>query len=65
MPDGNALTKLKTLTQPAPVAHRFPPDTTRIAARRGHSLRGQACRFIEEGSPALTQALVKGAFDAG
>ena len=45
-------------------AHLFPPNTTRIAVRRGHYLRGYAYRFIEECSPALTQAVVKGALDA-
>ena len=45
-------------------AHLFPPNTTRIAVRRGHYLRGYAYRFLEECSPALTQAVVKGALDA-
>ena len=45
-------------------AHLFPPNTTRIAVRRGHYLRGYAYRFLEESSPALTQAVVKGALDA-
>ena len=45
-------------------SHLFPPNTTRIAVRRGHYLRGYAYRFIEECSPALTQAVVKGALDA-
>ena len=42
----------------------FPPNTTRIAVRRGHYLRGYAYRFLEECSPALTPAVVKGALDA-
>jgi LysR family transcriptional regulator, cys regulon transcriptional activator len=45
-------------------AHLFPPNTTRIAVRRGHYLRGYAYRFLEECSPALTQAVVRGALDA-
>ena len=45
-------------------AHLFPPNTTRIAVRRGHYLRGYAYRFLEECSSALTPAVVKGALDA-
>lgn len=45
-------------------SHLFPANTTRIAVRRGHYLRGYAYRFIEECSPALTAAVVKGALDA-
>ena len=45
-------------------SHLFPPNTTRIAVRRGHYLRGYAYRFLEECSPALTAAVVKGALDA-
>ena len=45
-------------------SHLFPPNTTRIAVRRGHYLRGYAYRFLEECSPTLTQAVVKGALDA-
>jgi LysR family cys regulon transcriptional activator len=45
-------------------SHLFPPNTTRIAVRRGHYLRGYAYRFLEECAPALTQAVVKGALDA-
>jgi LysR family cys regulon transcriptional activator len=45
-------------------SHLFPPNTTRIAVRRGHYLRGYAYRFLEECAPALTQAGVKGALDA-
>jgi len=44
-------------------SHLFPPNTTRIAVRRGHYLRGYAYRFLEECSPALTAAVVKGALD--
>ncbi len=46
-------------------AHLFPTNTTRIAVRRGHYLRGYAYRFIEECSPALTAAVVKGALEEG
>jgi LysR family transcriptional regulator, cys regulon transcriptional activator len=46
-------------------AHLFPPNTTRIAVRRGHYLRGYAYRFIEECSAALTAAVVKGALEEG
>jgi LysR family cys regulon transcriptional activator len=53
-------TALKSLD----AAHLFPPNTTRIAVRRGHYLRGYAYRFLEECSPSLTQAVVKGALDA-
>ena len=45
-------------------SHLFPPNTTRIAVRRGHYLRGYAYRFIEECSAALTPQVVKGALDA-
>jgi LysR family cys regulon transcriptional activator len=45
-------------------SHLFPPNTTRIAVRRGRYLRGYAYRFIEECSAALTPAVVKGALDA-
>jgi len=44
-------------------SHLFPPNTTRIAVRRGHYLRGYAYRFLEECSAALTPAVVKGALD--
>ena len=43
--------------------HLFAPNTTRIAVRRGHYLRGYAFRFLEECSSALTPAVVKGALD--
>jgi LysR family transcriptional regulator, cys regulon transcriptional activator len=45
-------------------SHLFPRNTTRIAVRRGHYLRGYAYRFLEECSAALTQAVVRGALDA-
>lgn len=44
--------------------HLFPTNTARIAVRRGHYLRGYAYRFIEECSPELTSAVVKGVLDA-
>jgi LysR family cys regulon transcriptional activator len=44
-------------------SHLFPPNTTRIAVRRGHYLRGYAYRFLEECSAALTPAVVKAALD--
>ena len=37
----------------------FPANTTRIAVRRGHYLRGFAYRFIEMCSPTLTEAAVR------
>lgn len=45
-------------------AHLFPPNTTRIAVRRGHYLRGYAYRFLAECSASLTPEVVKGALDA-
>ena len=39
----------------------FPTNVTRIAIRRGHYLRGYAYRFIEQCSPALTEAHVRSA----
>ena len=42
-------------------AHLFPPNTTRIAIRRGHYLRGYAYRFLEYCSPVLTEAAVRAA----
>ena len=45
-------------------SHLFEHNTTRIAVRRGHYLRGYAYRFLEECSATLTQAVVKGALDA-
>ena len=50
--------------KPLDATHLFPPNTTRIAVRRGHYLRGYAYRFLEECSAALTPAVVKGALDA-
>ena len=44
-------------------SHLFEHNTTRIAVRRGHYLRGYAYRFLEECSPALSQAVVKEALD--
>lgn len=41
--------------------HLFPENTTRIAVRRGHYLRGFAYRFIELCAPELTEARVIGA----
>lgn len=40
-------------------SHLFPANTTRIAVRRGHYLRGFAYRFIEMCSPTLTEATVR------
>jgi len=42
-------------------AHLFPPNTTRIAIRRGHYLRGYAYRFLEYCSPVLTETAVRAA----
>lgn len=50
--------------KPLAATHLFPPNTTRIAVRRGHYLRGYAYRFLEECSSALTPTVVKGALDA-
>lgn len=44
-------------------AHLFPRNTTRIAVRRGHYLRGYAYRFLEECAPALTAARVREALE--
>ena len=41
--------------------HLFGPNTTRLAVRRGHYLRGYAYRFLEECSPALTTATLRAA----
>lgn len=38
----------------------FPANTTRIAARRSHFLRGYAYRFIEMCSPTLSEDAVRG-----
>lgn len=40
-------------------AHLFETNTTRIAVRRGHYLRGYAYRFIELCEPALTEAVIR------
>lgn len=40
-------------------SHLFPANTTRIAVRRGHYLRGFAYRFIEMCSPRLTESHVR------
>ena len=45
-------------------SHLFEANTTRIAVRRGHYLRGYAYRFLEDCSPALTPDVVKSALDA-
>jgi LysR family cys regulon transcriptional activator len=45
-------------------SHLFEANTTRIAVRRGHYLRGYAYRFLEDCSPALTPEVVKAALDA-
>ena len=42
-------------------AHLFEENTTRIALRRGHYLRGYAYRFIELCAPALTESTVRAA----
>ena len=39
--------------------HLFRPNTTRIAVRRGHFLRGFAYRFLQECVPALTEKNVR------
>jgi len=43
--------------------HLFEPNTTVIAARKGHYLRGYAYRFIELCAPALTEQTVKAAIN--
>lgn len=42
-------------------AHLFEANTTRIAVRRGHYLRGYAYRFMELCAPALTEPVVRSA----
>jgi LysR family transcriptional regulator, cys regulon transcriptional activator len=37
----------------------FETNTTHIAVRRGHYLRGYAYRFIELCEPALTEAVIR------
>jgi len=44
-------------------SHLFEANTTRIAVRRGHYLRGYAYRFLEDCSAALTPAVVKEALE--
>jgi LysR family cys regulon transcriptional activator len=44
-----------------PSAHLFAPNTTRIAVRRGHYLRGYAYRFIELCSGEVNEAVVRAA----
>jgi len=44
-------------------SHLFERNTTRIAVRRGHYLRGYAYRFLEECSPALTAETVREALE--
>ena len=45
--------------------HLFGVNTTRIAVRRGHYLRGYAYRFLQECSPTLTAAALQAALDGG
>ena len=40
-------------------AHLFEPNTTVIAVRRGHYLRGYAYRFIELCAPSATESIVR------
>nr|WP_297524695.1 CysB family HTH-type transcriptional regulator [uncultured Roseateles sp.] len=44
-------------------AHLFPPNTTRIALKRGHYLRGFAYRFLQECVAELTEEAVREAMD--
>jgi LysR family cys regulon transcriptional activator len=44
-----------------PSTDLFPDNTTRIAVRRGHYLRGYAYHFIEQCSAELTEPVVKAA----
>ncbi|WP_431100896.1 CysB family HTH-type transcriptional regulator [Roseateles noduli] len=43
--------------------HLFPPNTTRIALKRGHYLRGFAYRFLQECVAELTEDAVREAMD--
>ena len=43
--------------------HLFGANTTRLAVRRGHYLRGYAYRFLQECSPALTPAALRAALE--
>ena len=45
--------------RPLEAGHLFGEHTTRIAVRRGHYLRGYACRFIELCSSSLSEAKVR------
>ena len=45
-------------------SYLFERNTTRIAVRRGHYLRGYAYRFLEECSPALTAGAVREALES-
>ncbi len=42
-------------------SHLFPPNTTRIALKRGHYLRGFAYRFLQECSERLSEEAVRDA----
>ena len=44
-------------------SHLFPPNTTRIALKRGHYLRGFAYRFLQECVAELTEEAVREAMD--
>lgn len=44
--------------------HLFEKNLTRIAVRRGHYLRGYVYKFLQECTPSLTEAVVRGAVDA-
>ena len=52
-----------TVLRRIPAGHLFGPNTTRLAVRRGHYLRGYALRFLEECSPALTPEALRAALD--
>jgi LysR family cys regulon transcriptional activator len=39
--------------------HLFPANTTRIALKRGHYLRGFAYRFLQECEPGLSEERVR------
>ena len=45
--------------------HLFPANTTCIAVRQGHYLRGYAYRFIELCSPELTESVIRAAVTPG
>ncbi|OWQ85143.1 transcriptional regulator [Roseateles aquatilis] len=44
-------------------SHLFPPNTTRIALKRGHYLRGFAYRFLQECVAELTEDAVRAAME--